>query len=67
MWLLHGHTHSREKTGPSRLPVVTFGGGPSWPGRQVHVGLDAWDLRPVPLHVIEQVFMASPDSERMGA
>lgn len=31
-WLLHGHTHSKERLD-----------GP----RSVHVGLDAWDLRPV--------------------
>jgi calcineurin-like phosphoesterase family protein len=36
MWLLHGHTHTTAKfTGP----------------RQLHVGLDAWNMRPVPLHV----------------
>jgi calcineurin-like phosphoesterase family protein len=33
LWLVHGHLHSKDKvTGP----------------RQVHIGLDAWDLRPVP-------------------
>lgn len=32
-WLLHGHTHSRERIDRER--------------RQVHVGLDAWGLRPV--------------------
>lgn len=30
-WLIHGHTHSPEKGS----------------GRQIHVGVDAWDLRPV--------------------
>lgn len=30
-WLLHGHTHSRERIR----------------GRQVHVGVDAWDFTPV--------------------
>lgn len=36
-WLLHGHTHSTaRRTGP----------------REVHVGLDAWGLAPVPEHVI---------------
>lgn len=34
-WLLHGHTHSSDKR--SEHP------------RQLHVGLDAWDLRPVSL------------------
>ena len=47
LWLLHGHTHSREKLGPFMLPIVTFGAEPIQQGRQVHVGLDAWDLRPV--------------------
>ena len=32
-WLLHGHTHSSERV--------------DWGRRQVHVGLDAWGLRPV--------------------
>ena len=32
-WLLHGHTHSSERVDRGR--------------RQVHVGLDAWGLRPV--------------------
>lgn len=31
LWLLHGHTHSRERVR----------------GRQVHVGVDAWDYAPV--------------------
>ena len=37
-WLLHGHTHIADQ----RIH-----------GRQIHVGLDAWDLRPVPLGEIE--------------
>ena len=35
-WLLHGHTH-----GPERLH-----------GREIHVGVDAWDLAPVPLDTV---------------
>ena len=31
VWLLHGHTHGKEKVS----------------GRQIHVGLDAWDLTPL--------------------
>jgi calcineurin-like phosphoesterase family protein len=58
LWLLHGHTHGREKLGPFTLPAVVFGGEPSPRGRQIHVGLDAWDLRPVALHVIEQLITA---------
>lgn len=37
-WLLHGHTHSLEAVDLER--------------RQLHVGLDAWDLSPVPLDQI---------------
>lgn len=36
-WLLHGHTHDAEQ----RVE-----------GREVHVGVDAWDFAPVPIHVI---------------
>lgn len=36
-WLLHGHTHGTERR----------------EGREIHVGLDAWDLAPVPIHVVE--------------
>jgi calcineurin-like phosphoesterase family protein len=43
LWLLHGHTHSR-----ARLST----------GRQVHVGLDAWELKPVPQHEIERLIAA---------
>lgn len=38
-WLLHGHTHS-----PERIR-----------GRQIHVGVDAHDLEPVPLEWAQQV------------
>lgn len=39
-WLLHGHTHSSERvTSP----------------REIHVGLDAWDLRPVELGAIARL------------
>lgn len=43
-WLLHGHTHS----------ALRYDGG-----RQIHVGLDAWDLTPIPLEVIEKIIMES--------
>ena len=36
--LLHGHTHSRQQEA----------------GRQIHVGLDAWGLAPVPMQVIQE-------------
>lgn len=37
-FLIHGHVHSKEK----------------FKGRQIHVGVDAWNYRPVPLGVIEK-------------
>jgi calcineurin-like phosphoesterase family protein len=41
MWLLHGHVHSTQ--------VLTPG------TRQIHVGLDAWGLRPAPLNEVERL------------
>lgn len=44
LWLLHGHTHSHEKwTSP----------------REIHVGLDAWNLAPVSLEAIADM-MGTP-------
>lgn len=40
--LLHGHTHSPDRLGPINLPL------------QVHVGVDAWDFRPVASHELEK-------------
>lgn len=37
-WLLHGHTHSVEHVDRER--------------RMIHVGVDAWKMRPVSLHTI---------------
>lgn len=45
--LLHGHTHLDYQ----RLHLSAFD------TRQVHVGLDAWDLRPVPLATVEQLLL----------
>ena len=42
-WLLHGHTHMADQ----RVH-----------GRQIHVGLDAWGLAPVPLDTIERIIRA---------
>lgn len=43
-WLLHGHTHGTEKVSRYRHP---------WAGvREIHVGLDAWELTPVPVATI---------------
>lgn len=39
-WLLHGHTHGRERLHD---------------GREIHVGLDAWDLKPVHLSEVEKI------------
>lgn len=47
-WLLHGHTHQADQ----RLE-----------GREIHVGVDAWDLAPVPIHVIEGLIASGGESE----
>lgn len=39
-WLLHGHTHNADQRRH---------------GKQIHVGLDAWGLCPVPLSKIEEL------------
>ena len=38
-WLLHGHTHNKDQ----RIH-----------GKQLHVGLDAWGMRPVSLDWIQK-------------
>jgi calcineurin-like phosphoesterase family protein len=43
-WLIHGHTHGTEK--------MTLGGHDDYV-REIHVGLDAWDLKPVHLSKLE--------------
>lgn len=51
-WLVHGHTHLTNRLGPNPrymaiMDPVTGGPGEPHPrGREVHVGLDAWSLRP---------------------
>lgn len=50
-WLIHGHTHQKNRLGPDPRYLTTMspvdGTGQTWPrGREVHAGLDAWDLRP---------------------
>ncbi|OQZ87914.1 hypothetical protein BST11_25465 [Mycobacterium alsense] len=48
--LLHGHTHSREKYRAGLIGhngAIIFRDSPT-----IHVGVDAWDLRPVHLDVI---------------
>ncbi len=51
-WLIHGHTHQPNRLGPDPCYLTTMNGadgtGITVPrGREVHAGLDAWDLRPV--------------------
>jgi calcineurin-like phosphoesterase family protein len=40
-WLIHGHTHAPDKG--------------DWEHRQIHVGVDGWDLAPVPESEIEKI------------
>lgn len=40
-WLIHGHTHSSERVRD----------------RQIHVGVDAWDLFPVPESEVEKIIL----------
>jgi calcineurin-like phosphoesterase family protein len=48
MWLVHGHTHLKDKLSPAmRIAPGTMSEPARWMGRQLHVGLDAWDLTPV--------------------
>lgn len=62
LWLLHGHTHSSERLAPASLPLCMFGGEPQYRGRQIHVGLDAWGLRPVEFGEIEKLIaQGTPD------
>lgn len=50
-WLLHGHTHSAE----------------FWTGRkEIHVGLDAWGLAPVPIEEIENMMRESELADTGG-
>lgn len=45
LWLLHGHTHGTER--------VTYH------QREIHVGLDAWDLQLVPLETVAALLVAA--------
>jgi calcineurin-like phosphoesterase family protein len=47
-WLLHGHTHGKERR----------------EGREIHVGLDAWDLAPVNLGTIVDLMRDDTQQER---
>lgn len=46
-YLLHGHTHTTARRH----------------GREIHVGVDAWDYTPVPLEVIEQMIPDRPEED----
>lgn len=74
-WLLHGHTHLANRLGPhprflTFMDPVTGDPAAQQPlGREVHAGLDAWDLRPASeadvLGVIRD-YEASIDMETAG-
>lgn len=72
MWLLHGHTHSKEKITPYPDLECFFCGKTIAEGcpdqaprpvRQIHVGLDAWGLKPVQERDVIEM-MNSLDRER---
>lgn len=52
MWLIHGHTHE---------PMQRLHGG-----RQIHVGLDAWDMMPVPEDTIAGLIRKVEDRRGNG-
>ncbi len=64
-WLLHGHTHGTERVTVSHHSnrfIPEFSGVSSLSGRverlvtrEIHVGVDAWDLTPVSLDTIAQL------------
>ncbi len=52
-WLIHGHTH-----GPERLTITEH--ADLTVTREIHVGLDAWGLEPVPLSTIALLMKENP-------
>ncbi len=48
-WLLHGHTHGSEQV------TIHHYSDHLVPTREIHVGVDAWDLTPVPLTTIARL------------
>jgi calcineurin-like phosphoesterase family protein len=75
-WLIHGHTHSKERLHPKICQLAIANGeevhrcpcGGSRPGhpakwshKMIHVGVDAWDLSPVPMSAIEEIINVEPD------
>jgi calcineurin-like phosphoesterase family protein len=79
-WLLHGHTHAANRLGDitySRMRGKSYETGEDetteWMARnrQIHVGLDAWDLRPVSERQVtelmdEEETRAKADLDRWG-
>lgn len=64
LWLLHGHTHAKERLGPHPRYHEVFP-GPAIPrGREVHVGLDAWSLQPAGEAEVIGVIREYEDSQR---
>lgn len=71
--LLHGHMHTADKITPMIDTECFFCGavlndGPclhndSVVSRQIHVGLDAWDLRPVPMQDIQELIAGLPERQ----
>lgn len=54
--VLHGHTHSAEKVTTSSHQVVDDReDGLYAPAKQIHVGVDAWDLAPVHLDELAEL------------
>lgn len=49
-WLLHGHTHFKDQ---------------QLHGHQLHVGLDAWGLKPVPLSVVQHLIGTASDKKKV--
>lgn len=47
-WLIHGHTHTKIKRND----------------RQIHVGVDAWDYKPVPFRIIEAIIQKEENSRK---
>lgn len=52
LWLLHGHTHSKDKHGEPSIAITGSLGGTGNQKtvryrQEIHIGVDAWDLRPV--------------------
>jgi calcineurin-like phosphoesterase family protein len=73
-WLVHGHTHLPNRLGPDPRYLTVMGAdgeGITTPrGREVHAGLDAWDLRPAGEAAILDVIRgceASMDMSTAGA